>query len=173
MRDRHMEREDFEAVADFIGTTIQLALQKGLDVRPMLFGLAVDAKHKVEGWGVSEGVDVYFTDDAVAAGGKAAAEQLLLKMTLDPRVDVGVLVFRAWVVPESVHLPTPEQAHDVSKHPDARDGFIAALRTQDYGTIAMYEYNEPERSIIKIPLRWDGPGWSGRYMHRSRDQSLN
>ena len=48
-----------------------------------------------------------------------------------------VLVFRAWVVPESKHLPTAEQAFDVSKHPDAKDGFIAVLRTQEYSRIAM------------------------------------
>ena len=57
--------------------------------------------------------------------------------------------------------------------PDAKDGFIAVLRTQEYSTIAMYEFNEQERSIVKIPLRWDAAGWSGRFMHRSRDQSLN
>jgi len=168
-----MQREDFEAVADFMGDTIQIALQKGLEVRPMLFGVALDQKHKVEGWGIKDGIEVFFTDDAVGQGGKAIAEQQLLQMTTDPRVDIGVLVFRAWVVPESTHLPTPDQAYDISKHPDAKDGFVAVLRTQEYGTIAMYELNEAERSIIKIPLRWDGTGWSGRFMHRPRGESMN
>ena len=172
-RVRQMDREDFEAVADFLGDTIQIAVQKGLDVRPMLFGVAIDEKHKVEGWGAKEGIDVYFTDQAIAAGGKAAAEQELLKMTLDPRVDMGVLVFRAYVVFESKHLPTPEQAFDVSKHPDARDGFVAILRTSSYSTVAMYEFDERQQSITKIPLRWDGTGWTGRFMHRARGESLN
>lgn len=170
---RKMQREDFEAAADFMFANVERAIKEGLEVTPMIFGLQMRADHTVAAHCAFEAAPFFLEGQGLV--GKEMAAAALLHVAKNEQADIAVLVTRAWILVTD-KLPTPAEVQDpdlIANNPDAKDGYVLFLRTADFATVAQALYDEQARTLDRQPMQWGPGGYQGRFSHRRGGESMN